>query len=203
MGSEVVVPRLWNTGSVAVAHGLGYSKACGIFPDQQLNPCLLHWQADSLPLSHQGSVVYVFLHTLHACSTPHNMYRHSMFFIIFAFNDYLLSKMFRWEGSLYIYHTIFIIWCFPGGSVVKNPPANARGSDSIPGLGRCPGEGNGNPLQHSCLENSMNRGSWHATVHGVTRVRYDWAHTHLPITTFSIALVPSFGHTVKGYFLSA
>ena len=42
------------TGSLAVAHWLGCSKACGIFPDQGLNPCLLHWQADSLPLSHQG-----------------------------------------------------------------------------------------------------------------------------------------------------
>ena len=58
---------------------------------------------------------------------------------------------------------------FPDGSKVKNPPANARGSDSIPGLGRCPGEGNGNPLQHSCLENSMNRGSWKATVHGAIK----------------------------------
>ena len=52
--------------------------------------------------------------------------------------------------------------------MVKNPPVNARGSDSIPGLGRCPGGGNGNPLQYSCLENSMNRGVWQAAVHGVT-----------------------------------
>ena len=50
---------------------------------------------------------------------------------------------------------------FPGGSVAKNPPANARDAgdeDSIPGSGRSPGEGNGNPLQYSCLENSMDRG---------------------------------------------
>ena len=55
--------------------------------------------------------------------------------------------------------------------VVKNPPANAgdaKGADSIPGSGRSPGEGNGNPLQYSCLENSMDRGAWWATVHGVT-----------------------------------
>ena len=44
---------------------------------------------------------------------------------------------------------------FPGGSVVKNPPANARDAGSIPGLGKSPGEGNGNPLQDSCLENYM------------------------------------------------
>ena len=54
--------------------------------------------------------------------------------------------------------------------VVKNPPAKAgdvRDAGLIPGLGRFPGEGNGNPLQHSHLENSMDRGAWRATVHGV------------------------------------
>ena len=45
----------------------------------------------------------------------------------------------------------------------------------IPGLGRSPEEGNGNPLQHSCLENPMDRGAWQVTVHGVTRVRHDLA----------------------------
>ena len=49
--------------------------------------------------------------------------------------------------------------------MVKNPPANARDVHSIPGLGRSPGEGNGNPLQYS-LENPMDRGAWRATVHG-------------------------------------
>ena len=58
---------------------------------------------------------------------------------------------------------------FPGGSVVKNPPANAGDVRSIPGLGRCPGEGNGNPLQYSCLGNPMEEGPWWATVHGVAK----------------------------------
>ena len=58
---------------------------------------------------------------------------------------------------------------FPGGSVVKNPPANAEDAGLIPGSGRYPGEGNGNPLQDSCLENSMDRGAWHVTVHGVAK----------------------------------
>ena len=62
---------------------------------------------------------------------------------------------------------------FPGGSVVKNPPANARDTGLIFGSGRSPGEGNGNPLQYPCLENPMNRGAWQATVHGVARVRHD------------------------------
>ena len=47
-------------GSVIVAHGLSRSTACGIFPDQGLNPCPLHWQADSQPLHHQGSPVYLY-----------------------------------------------------------------------------------------------------------------------------------------------
>ena len=49
---------------------------------------------------------------------------------------------------------------FPGGSAVKNPPANVRGVGSIPGSGRSPGEGNGSPLQYSCLGNPMDRGAW-------------------------------------------
>ena len=53
--------------------------------------------------------------------------------------------------------------------MVKNPPANAGDMGSIPGLGRSPGTGNGNPLQYSCLENSMDRGPWWTTVHGVTK----------------------------------
>ena len=54
--------------------------------------------------------------------------------------------------------------------MVKNPPANAgnlRDAGSIPGSGRSPGEGHGNPLQYSGLENPMDRGAWWATVHGV------------------------------------
>ena len=60
---------------------------------------------------------------------------------------------------------------FPGGSALKNPPGDigdTRNGISSPGSGRCPGEGNGNPLQCSCLENAMDRGAWRAAVHGVT-----------------------------------
>ena len=62
---------------------------------------------------------------------------------------------------------------FPGGSVVKNPPANVGDSGSISGCGKSPREGNGNPLQYSCLGNPMDRGAWRATVRGVVRVRHD------------------------------
>ena len=54
-GSGVAASRLWSTSSTRVAHGLSFSKACGIFPDRGSNPCLLHWQAGSLPLCHRGS----------------------------------------------------------------------------------------------------------------------------------------------------
>ena len=57
---------------------------------------------------------------------------------------------------------------FPGGSVVKYLPANAGDAGSVPGLGRSPGEGNGNPLQYSCLENFMDRGVWQAAALRVT-----------------------------------
>ena len=61
---------------------------------------------------------------------------------------------------------------FPGGSVVKNLPANAgdiRDSGSVPGSGRSPGEGHGSPFQYSCLENPIDRGAWWATVLRVTQ----------------------------------
>ena len=64
---------------------------------------------------------------------------------------------------------------FSGGSVVKNLPANTGDADSIPGSGRSSGEGNGNPVQYSCLENTMDRGVRQATVHGVTRVGHNLA----------------------------
>jgi len=57
--------------------------------------------------------------------------------------------------------------------VVTNPPANAGDMGLIPGLGRSPGEGNGNPLQYSCLGNPMHRGTWQVTIHGVTK-ESDW-----------------------------
>ena len=58
---------------------------------------------------------------------------------------------------------------FPGGSVVKNPPASAEDVGSIPGSGKSPEEGNGNSVQYSCLENSIGRRAWWATVHGAAK----------------------------------
>ena len=58
---------------------------------------------------------------------------------------------------------------FPGGSEVKASACNVGDPGSIPGSGRSPGEGNGNPLQYSCLENPMDGGAWRTAVHRVTR----------------------------------
>ena len=64
---------------------------------------------------------------------------------------------------------------FPYSSDGKESACNAGDHGSIPKSGRSPGEGNGNPLQYSCLENPMDRGAWRATVHGVPKVRQDLA----------------------------
>ena len=73
---------------------------------------------------------------------------------------------------------------FPGGSVVKNPTANTGDVGLIPGLGRSAGEGNGTPLQYSCLENPMDGGAWWATVHGVAKSQtqlsdFTFFHSHI------------------------
>ena len=60
-------------------------------------------------------------------------------------------------------------WGFPGGPDGKESACNGGDPGLIPGSGRSPGEGNGNTLQYSCLENPMDRGAWWATVHGVTK----------------------------------
>ena len=64
---------------------------------------------------------------------------------------------------------------FSDSSVSKESVCNAGDLDLIPGLGRSPGEGNGSPLQYSCLENPMDGGGWRATVHGVARIGHDLA----------------------------
>ena len=81
---------------------------------------------------------------------------------------------------------------FPGGSEVKASACNAGHLGSIPGSGRSPREGNGNPLQYSCLGNPMNAGAWWPTVHGVTKSR-----TQLSDFTFSIQISPDFQYTTE------
>ena len=79
---------------------------------------------------------------------------------------------------------------FPGGSEVKASACDVGHPGSIPGSGRFPGEGNGNPLQYSCLENPMDGGAWWATVHGVAK-RQDWA------ASLSLSLSWAYGTNFK------
>ena len=79
----------------------------------------------------------------------------------------------------------YLALCFPGGSEVKASAWNAGDLGSIPGSGRSPGEGNGNPLQYSCLENPMEGEAWWATVHGVAKSRTrlsEFTHSLMPST---------------------
>ena len=71
--------------------------------------------------------------------------------------------------SCRLFLLVAILGDFPGGSDGRESACNAGDLGSIPGLGISPGEGKGYPLQYSCLENSMDRGAWQATVHGVSK----------------------------------
>ena len=128
----------------------------GKFLIQGWNLYLLHWQAGSLPLSHQGSPVF----------TP------TIYFL----------ELFETQMPLYMCHWVFpknknfffinlsmIIKVFPGDSDGEESTCNAGDLGSLPGLGRSPGGGHGNPLQYSCLENPMDRGAWWAIFHGVSK----------------------------------
>ena len=85
--------------------------------------------------------------------------------------------------------------------VVKNPPANARDAGdmgSVPGSGRCPGAGHGNPFQYSCLENHMDRGAWRTIVVS-QRISHDWAPMRgmaksVPMNQFSTVLILLFAN---------
>ena len=74
-----------------------------------------------------------------------------------------------------LFFSLHLKWGFYHSSVGKVSACNAGDLDLIPGSGRSPSEGNGNPLLHSCLENPMDRGAWQATVHGVARAGHDLA----------------------------
>ena len=94
----------------------------------------------------------------------------------------------HYRVSLLVTYFMYSSVGFPGGSEVKASAFNAGDLGLIPGSGRSPGEGNGNPLQYSCLENPMDRGDWWATVHRAakswTRLR-DFTHfTHTYIYSF-------------------
>ena len=90
----------------------------------------------------------------------------------------VVTTLLKLEGPLEILParlSFFLTWEFPGSSIGKESACNAGDLGSIPGWRRSPGEGNGNPLQDSCLENPMERGVWWAIVHGIARIGHGLA----------------------------
>ena len=100
-------------------------------------------------------------------ATGHQRQTSGMFSLVYIIDP---SGSLRWLFGMALSSLVEPeFWSFPGGSVVKNLPANAGEVGSIPGLGRAPGVGNGNPLQCYRLESSMDRRAWWAATHGVMK----------------------------------
>ena len=105
------------------------------------------------------------------------------FFVCFVFLGFAFRSMIHFFELMFVYGArcdqllllfylhrgIHVSWASQETQVAKNPPADAGDAGLIPGSGRAAGGGNGNTLQYSCLENSMHRGAWRATVHGVAK----------------------------------
>ena len=116
-----------------------------------------------------NSLIYkmAIYYSSHGCTKPKKLYTHTH--IKYTNQDLVRRRGSKNESNYGIYSKVF-----PGSTVVKKLPANSGDSKDtglIPGLGRDPGEGNGNPLQYSCLENPMDRGAWQAAEHGVAKSR--------------------------------
>ena len=98
--------------------------------------------------------------------------------IIFCRISFSGNGKFMWRAEVKL--GLQIEWGYNGEADAKESACNAGSPGSIPGSGRSPGEGNGNPLQYSFLENPMDRGAWQATIHGVAKSQTrlsDWIHT--------------------------
>ena len=108
---------------------------------------------------------------------------------IYVFQDKRLKRTISSDPSQLWLYTVRYPMGFPGGTVVKNLPANRRVAGSILGLGGSPGVGNGNLLQYSCLENAMDKGSWQATLHRVTESNTtQWLSMKVPYTKSKLLL---------------
>ena len=138
-------------------------------PQSPQESCCPVWPPGSEPSDHQSSLSAEAERATTSCfqtsqnqSTSLGLWLKLSFFIVS-------------QRRSYSFEPGYIFWLgFPGGSAVKNSTINAGDLGSLPGSRRSPGEGNGNPLQYSCLENPTDRGAWGAIVHGVAkRVRHD------------------------------
>ena len=131
----------------------------------------LCWQADGFSQCVRYISVLQYLAVGYCVAKLKLLYR--LLYLMLFISEYACHSDYLWS--------VIIYGGFPSNSVGKASACNVGDLGSIPGLGRSPGEGNGNPLQDSCLENPMDRGVWWATVHGVAKSRTwlsDFTFTH-------------------------
>ena len=105
------------------------------------------------------------------CTAKRLLFQILFHYMLLQVTEYILLYSWALLFISVIYSSVYMLG-FPGGTVVKNSPFSAGDTGDAgltPGLGRSPGERNGNPLQYSCLGNPMDREAWWATVHGVTK----------------------------------
>ena len=146
---------------------------------------LLHWQTDPLPLAPPGkpSLLFRAPYYLWTMRVKCNVRRGKMVeFITYHMSLTIDSHPSVSTGigsrTLHRFQSLHILTFVMVAQMVKNLPAMQETRVWSLGLGRSPGEGNGYPFQHSCLENSMDRGAWQTTVHGVAKSRVQLSHLH-------------------------
>ena len=194
-GSQVLEHKLSSCGPQRIS----CSQAYGIFPGRGWNGCLLHWGGILYPWANQASPALI-LSADHegesvSCLSPYFQWLTSNLWCSLTCRS--ISPVSAFIFIMVFLLSVFVCVCvsvqispfskdtsyiglgahphggFPGGSNSKESACNAgveSDGGSIPGSGRCPGAGNGSPLQYSCLENPMNRGIWWTTVCGVAKI---------------------------------
>ena len=189
VASPLSVGGLWLT------PGSSFASACCIGPDVSYWPFVSGWTLTPvLAFSSLSSLTSQDLHGITASAFSHwsGYWRVGWFLgssgIMRGKSNFLIGILTKNQLFRLLYSRKWSICCFlyfskvfPGGSVVKHLPTNTEDAGSIPGFGRSPGEGNGNPHQYSCLENPMDKWTWQATVHGVAR-NWTWIsnwHAHI------------------------
>ena len=130
----------------------------------------------TIPLGHPSAPAPSIQH--HASNLDWRFVSYMILYVSMPFSQIIPSSPSPTESKRLFYTSVSLLLfriqgygCFPGGSEDKASACNAGDPGSIPGLGRSPGEGNGNPLQCSCLENTGDRGAWWASVYGVAQSR--------------------------------
>ena len=169
-----------------------YSRAVGPWPSSTLRHWLLwshrQWATQARRLSHTWlppAQERTCSHIWTVWSSSNSKYSSSSSVSELSANSAFTGLL------LQTYLRIKETWGFPGGSVIKNPPANAGDKGLNPGSGRFPGEGSSNSIQYSCLGSPMDRGAWWATVHGVARAGHNLVTKQQKQRRVSLILSPN------------